>query len=80
MNFQKLCYLAFFLTLLSLITPAAAMSPWLTGGIGLGSLIILVLDVIAMFEILNGGAGWLAKGLWILFILFFPIVGLLFYV
>jgi hypothetical protein len=66
---------------LSLLPYVNCLEQWEGGAIGggIGGLIILILDVIAIFEILNGGAGIAAKLLWILFILFFPILGFIIY-
>ncbi|CAF0839213.1 unnamed protein product [Rotaria sordida] len=47
---------------------------------GIIGLIILILDLIAIFELLtSGGRGILSKLIWILIILFFPIGGLILY-
>ncbi|CAG8604014.1 881_t:CDS:2 [Cetraspora pellucida] len=46
---------------------------------GLLGLIILILDIIAIFEVLQSGRSMLSKLLWILLIFFFPIVGLIIY-
>ena len=66
---------------LSLLPYVNCLEQWEGGAIGggIGGLIILILDVIAIFEILNGGAGIATKLLWILFILFFPILGFIIY-
>ncbi|CAG8734511.1 1452_t:CDS:2, partial [Dentiscutata heterogama] len=42
-------------------------------------LIILILDIIAIFEVLQSGRSMLAKLLWILLIFFFPVGGLIIY-
>ncbi|CAG8452004.1 5045_t:CDS:2, partial [Scutellospora calospora] len=42
-------------------------------------LIILILDIIAIFEVLQSGRSMLSKLLWILLIFFFPIGGLIIY-
>jgi hypothetical protein len=41
--------------------------------------IILILDIIAAVEILRSGKPMVEKLLWILFILFFPIIGKIFF-
>ncbi|CAF0822370.1 unnamed protein product [Rotaria sordida] len=46
---------------------------------GIISLIILILDIIAAIEILGSGKSMVEKLLWILFIFFFPIIGLIVY-
>ncbi|CAF0829026.1 unnamed protein product [Rotaria sp. Silwood1] len=46
---------------------------------GILSLIILILDIIAAVEILRSGKTMIEKLLWILFIFFFPIIGLVVY-
>lgn len=43
------------------------------------SKIIFTLDVIAAVEILRSGKSTIEKVLWILFIFFFPIIGMIFY-
>jgi hypothetical protein len=46
---------------------------------GLLGLVILILDIIAIVEILNSGRPAGNKLLWILLILFFPVIGLIIY-
>jgi len=46
---------------------------------GIVGLIVLVLDVIAAVEVLRSGKTVVEKVLWILFIFFFPIIGLIVY-
>jgi hypothetical protein len=46
---------------------------------GLPGLIILILDIIAIMEIVQSARDTMSKLLWILLILFFPIGGLLIY-
>ncbi|CAF2349589.1 unnamed protein product [Rotaria sp. Silwood2] len=46
---------------------------------GIIGLIILILDIIAAIEILRSGKTMIEKLLWILFIFFFPIIGLIVY-
>jgi putative effector of murein hydrolase LrgA (UPF0299 family) len=46
---------------------------------GIVGLIILILDIIAAVEILRSGKPMVEKLLWILFILFCPIIGLIVY-
>ncbi|CAF0888140.1 unnamed protein product [Didymodactylos carnosus] len=46
---------------------------------GVLGLIILILDLIAVFELLKSGRGLGSKLLWILLIIFFPVGGLLIY-
>ncbi|RIB19339.1 hypothetical protein C2G38_2182197 [Gigaspora rosea] len=46
---------------------------------GILGLIILILDIIAIFEVLQSGRSMLSKLLWILLIFFFPIGGLIIY-
>ncbi|CAF3112770.1 unnamed protein product [Rotaria socialis] len=46
---------------------------------GLLGLIILILDVIAAIEIFRSGKTLIEKVLWVLFIFFFPIIGLVVY-
>jgi len=46
---------------------------------GIVGLIILILDIIAIVEVLRSGKPMVEKLLWILFILIFPIIGLLVY-
>ncbi|CAF0801061.1 unnamed protein product [Rotaria sordida] len=47
---------------------------------GVFGLIILILDLIAIFEVLkSGGRGVCSKLIWILIIIFFPIGGLILY-
>ncbi|KAL0481631.1 cardiolipin synthase [Acrasis kona] len=48
-------------------------------GGGVGGLILLILDIIAIFEILNSGMPILNKLLWILLVLFFPLLGFILY-
>ncbi|KAI8917514.1 hypothetical protein DFJ77DRAFT_508990 [Powellomyces hirtus] len=71
------------LTLLSLITlfPAAAeaKSYYVHASSSLLGLIVLVLDLVAVFEVLNSPRATMAKVGWILFIFFFPILGLIIY-
>ncbi|CAF1004045.1 unnamed protein product [Adineta steineri] len=58
---------------------AASIGPELGGGIGGGiaGLIILILDIIAIVDVLKSPRDILPKLLWILLILFFPIGGLI---
>jgi len=58
---------------------AANDTIWIGGGAGIGGLIILILDIIAAVEILRSGKPMVEKLLWILFIVFFPIIGLIVY-
>lgn len=53
-----------------------ARDPWAYGCCGI---IILVLDIIAIVEVLNSPWDTSRKVLWILLILFFPILGLILY-
>ncbi|CAG8701240.1 25198_t:CDS:2 [Gigaspora margarita] len=46
---------------------------------GILGLIILILDIIAIFEVLQSGRSMLSKLLWILLIFFFPVGGLIIY-
>ncbi|KAH8551924.1 hypothetical protein BGW37DRAFT_317437 [Umbelopsis sp. PMI_123] len=46
---------------------------------GFFSLVLLILDFIAIFEVLNSTRTTLSKLLWGLFIFFFPVLGLLVY-
>ncbi|CAF1317328.1 unnamed protein product [Adineta steineri] len=46
---------------------------------GIVGLIILIVDIIAAVEILRSGKPLVEKILWILFIFFFPIIGLVVY-
>jgi hypothetical protein len=71
-----------FMLVLTLQTVAAKetmISWWEGGGIGLIGLIILVLDFIAIFELLKSEGGLIEKLLWVLFIIFFPVIGLMCY-
>jgi len=52
---------------------------WEGAAIGLGALIVLILDFIAIFEILTCSSGMFTKLCWILFIFFFPVIGLIVY-
>lgn len=53
-----------------------ARDPWAYGCCGL---IVLILDVIAVVEVINSPWETTRKTLWILLILFFPILGLILY-
>jgi len=46
---------------------------------GLAALIILILDIIAIVEVIQSNRSMGAKLLWILFILFCPLIGLIVY-
>ncbi|CAF0720832.1 unnamed protein product [Adineta ricciae] len=46
---------------------------------GIVGLIVLILDIIAAVEILRSGKSMVEKLLWILFIVFCPIIGLIVY-
>ena len=80
---NKTTFLATFFVLLQTLQLVAAketmISWWEGGGIGLIGLIILVLDFIAIFELLKSEGGLCEKLLWILFIIFFPVLGLICY-
>lgn len=53
---------------------------WYEGGsIGLIGLVLLILDIIAIYEIVIGHTEILVKVCWILFILFFPFLGFVCY-
>ncbi|PRP79300.1 hypothetical protein PROFUN_12441 [Planoprotostelium fungivorum] len=68
------------LTLLSVAEAAIQVGPVVGGTFGgIVALCILILDVICIFEILNSHEGACAKLLWILFILFFPLLSLIIY-
>jgi len=59
---------------------AAAHINWYGPGFGgLAALIVLILDIIAIVEVVQSGRPMTEKLLWILFILFFPIIGLIIY-
>lgn len=47
--------------------------------IGIGSVTIFVIDILLIVEVLNSNMSALAKLLWILFIIFFPILGAIVY-
>lgn len=51
----------------------------LSTGYGIVGLVILVLDLIAIFNVLNGGKSVGAKLLWILLILLLPLLGMILY-
>ena len=42
-------------------------------------LLVLVIDIAVIFEVMNSDKDLLVKILWTLFILFFPLLGILFY-
>lgn len=42
-------------------------------------LVILILDIVVIFEILKSSRSMAGKLLWILFVLFFPVFGLIIY-
>ncbi|UJR27597.1 hypothetical protein I4U23_008878 [Adineta vaga] len=66
--------------LLALVNCVAAQYNYVGHTIGgIIGLIILILDIIAAVEILRSGKPLVEKLLWILFILFFPIIGLVVY-
>jgi len=70
------------LFLLSLYVPSAAAATvsWYGPGFGgAAALIILILDIIAIVEVLQSGRPMTEKLLWILFILFFPLISLIVY-
>jgi len=70
------------LIFLSLYIPeaAAATVSWYGPGFGgAAALIVLILDIIAIVEVVQSGRNMTEKLLWILFILFFPIIGLIVY-
>ncbi|KAK3812020.1 MAG: hypothetical protein J3Q66DRAFT_349158 [Benniella sp.] len=46
---------------------------------GLLGLVILILDLIAIFEVLNSTRSVTSKLLWSLLIFFFPVIGLIIY-
>jgi len=52
---------------------------WGSGVGGLVALIIFILDIIAIVEIVGSSRGMSSKLLWILFVIFFPIIGLICY-
>ncbi|CAF1633353.1 unnamed protein product [Adineta ricciae] len=68
--------IALLLTCLCKLASAGSYVGGYIGG-GIGGLIVLVLDVIAIFDVLQTNRTVLGKLLWILLIIFFPIGGLL---
>jgi len=72
---------AFFLSQLALLLPVAAQNAnaYFGSGFGILGLIIFILDILAIVELLQGHGDMCEKLLWILFIIFFPLVGLIFY-
>ncbi|CAF1303830.1 unnamed protein product [Adineta steineri] len=73
-------YSSILILLLACVKFAAAdtyyVGPTIGGVVGL---IILILDIIAAVEILRSGKSMVEKLLWILFIVFCPIIGLIVY-
>jgi hypothetical protein len=59
--------------------PFAMLDNMLTVSGGFFSLVLLILDFIAIFEILNSTRTTTNKLLWALFVFFFPVLGLLCY-
>lgn len=53
-----------------------AGSPW---GYGLCSLIIVILDIIALVEIVGSDREFSSKAIWSLLIIFLPVLGLILY-
>jgi len=68
-----------FLQFIGCVLADAPIGVYWGSGAGILGFIILILDIIAIVEVLGGHAGMLSKLCWILFILFFPIIGLIFY-
>ena len=66
-------------TLASTSHPFAMLDNMLTVSGGFFSLVLLILDFIAIFEILNSTRTTTNKLLWALFVFFFPVLGLLCY-
>ena len=46
---------------------------------GLLGIVILVLDIIAIYDIFKGGGSTTEKVLWTLAVLFFPLIGMILY-
>ena len=47
--------------------------------IGIAARIVLVLDIIAIVDILKGSADTVSKALWIILILILPVIGMVLY-
>jgi len=74
-SFSITFILTLLLCLCNLVRADYYLGPSLGGGIG--GLIILILDVIAIVDVLKSSRDSVGKLLWILLILFFPIGGLI---
>ncbi|CAF0872740.1 unnamed protein product [Adineta steineri] len=71
--------ITFIIVLFSCLYNLVNAGPYIGGyiGGGIGGLIILILDIIAIFDVLRTPRAILGKLLWILLIIIFPIGGLL---
>lgn len=76
---KKKQFLAIFLLLSFSSLALAAPLFGLGWGGGIIGLIILILDIIAIIEILGSGKSTGEKLLWVLIILFLPLIGLILY-